>query len=52
VNWSVPGSASSDGDRAGACAWGLQIREGFGQTETTAQIGNPPGQPVRADEVF
>ncbi|MFZ0161413.1 MAG: AMP-binding protein [Kineosporiaceae bacterium] len=29
-------------------AWGLQIREGFGQTETTAQIGNPPGQPVRA----
>lgn len=25
-------------------AWGLAIREGYGQTETTAQIGNPPGQ--------
>ena len=23
-------------------AWGLTIRDGFGQTETTAQIGNPP----------
>jgi acetyl-CoA synthetase len=28
-------------------AWGITIRDGFGQTETTAQIGNPPGQPVR-----
>jgi len=28
-------------------AWGLTIRDGFGQTETTAQIGNPPGQEVR-----
>lgn len=28
-------------------AWGLTIRDGFGQTETTAQIGNPPGQPLR-----
>jgi acetyl-CoA synthetase len=27
-------------------AWGLTIRDGFGQTETTAMIGNPPGQPV------
>ena len=26
--------------------WGLTIRDGFGQTETTAQIGNAPGQPV------
>ena len=25
-------------------AWGLTIRDGFGQTETTAQIGNPPGE--------
>ena len=25
-------------------AWGLTIRDGFGQTETTAQIGNPPRQ--------
>jgi acetyl-CoA synthetase len=28
-------------------AWGLTIRDGFGQTETTALIGNPPGQPLR-----
>ena len=28
-------------------AWGLTIRDGFGQTETTCQIGNPPGQPVK-----
>jgi len=28
-------------------AWGLTIRDGFGQTETTALIGNPPGQPIR-----
>lgn len=25
-------------------AWGLTLRDGYGQTETTAQIGNPPGQ--------
>jgi acetyl-CoA synthetase len=29
-------------------AWGLTIRDGFGQTETTAQIGNPPRQPMKA----
>jgi acetyl-CoA synthetase len=28
-------------------AWGLTIRDGFGQTETTAIIGNPPGMPVK-----
>ena len=28
-------------------AWGLTIRDGYGQTETTAQIGNSPGQEVR-----
>jgi acetyl-CoA synthetase len=28
-------------------AWGLQIRDGFGQTDTTLQIGNPPGQRVK-----
>ena len=28
-------------------AWGLTIRDGYGQTETTAQIGNSPGQPVK-----
>jgi acetyl-CoA synthetase len=27
--------------------WGITIRDGYGQTETTAQIGNPPGQPLR-----
>ncbi len=27
-------------------AWGLTVRDGFGQTETTAQVGNAPGQPV------
>ena len=25
-------------------AWGMTIRDGYGQTETTAQIGNSPGQ--------
>ncbi|MGH3268418.1 MAG: AMP-binding protein [Trebonia sp.] len=28
-------------------AWGITVRDGFGQTETTAQIGNTPGQPVK-----
>jgi acetyl-CoA synthetase len=28
-------------------AWGITIRDGFGQTETTAQIGNSPGQPLK-----
>ena len=28
-------------------AWGLTIRDGYGQTETTAQIGNSPGQAVK-----
>ena len=28
-------------------AWSLTIRDGFGQTETTAQIGNPPGERVK-----
>jgi acetyl-CoA synthetase len=28
-------------------AWGLTIRDGYGQTETTLQIGNPPGLPVK-----
>ena len=29
-------------------AWGLTLRDGYGQTETTAQIGNAPGQRVKA----
>jgi acetyl-CoA synthetase len=29
-------------------AWGLTIRDFYGQTETTVQIGNPPGQRVKA----
>ena len=28
-------------------AWGLTLRDGYGQTETTAQIGNSPGGHVR-----
>lgn len=27
-------------------AWGITIRDGYGQTETTCQIGNSPGQNV------
>jgi acetyl-CoA synthetase len=27
--------------------WDITIRDGFGQTETTAQIGNSPGQPIK-----
>jgi acetyl-CoA synthetase len=27
--------------------WGLTIRDGYGQTETTAQVGNSPGQPIK-----
>ncbi len=29
-------------------AWGITIRDGYGQTETTAQVGNPPGLAVKA----
>ncbi|OBI50006.1 AMP-dependent synthetase [Mycobacterium kyorinense] len=29
-------------------AWGLTIRDGYGQTETTLLIGNLPGQPAKA----
>ena len=28
-------------------AWGITIRDGYGQTETTAIIGNTPGEPVK-----
>ena len=28
-------------------AWGIRIRDGFGQSETTCQIGNSPGQPIK-----
>ncbi|NMF86879.1 AMP-binding protein [Aromatoleum petrolei] len=28
-------------------AWGITIRDGFGQTETTCQIGNTPGQKLK-----
>jgi acetyl-CoA synthetase len=27
-------------------AWGITVRDGYGQTETTALVGNTPGQPV------
>lgn len=29
-------------------AWNITIRDGYGQTETTCQIGNPPGQKVKS----
>jgi acetyl-CoA synthetase len=29
-------------------AWGITIRDGFGQTETSALIGNSPGQQVKS----
>ncbi|HVC57285.1 MAG TPA: AMP-binding protein [Stellaceae bacterium] len=32
-------------------AWGLTIRDGYGQTETTLQIGNFPGQPLKPGAV-
>ncbi|UCM90614.1 AMP-binding protein [Streptomyces marincola] len=28
-------------------AWGVTVRDGFGQSETTVQVANTPGQPVR-----
>lgn len=28
-------------------AWGLTVRDGYGQTETTLSVGNPPGLPLR-----
>lgn len=28
-------------------AWGLPLRDGYGQTETTAMVGNSPGLPIR-----
>lgn len=28
-------------------AWGLRLRDGYGQTETTAQVGNSPGLKVK-----
>jgi acetyl-CoA synthetase len=28
-------------------AWGIAIRDGYGQTETTCQIGNSPGQALK-----
>jgi acetyl-CoA synthetase len=28
-------------------AWGIRIRDGFGQSETTCQVGNSPGQLVK-----
>ncbi|MCU7725913.1 AMP-binding protein [Actinoplanes sp. KI2] len=28
-------------------AWGVTIRDGFGQTETTVQVANTPGRPVK-----
>ena len=32
-------------------AWAINIRDGYGQTETTCVIGNSPGQPIEAGSV-
>ena len=32
-------------------AWGLTIRDGYGQTETTLQLGNFPGQAIKPGSV-
>jgi len=32
-------------------AWGVTIRDGYGQTETTAQLGNSPGQELKLGSV-
>ena len=40
-------AAQPGGDRAGPQGLGITVRDGFGQTETTAQVGNTPGQPVK-----
>jgi len=32
-------------------AWDITVRDGYGQTETTAQAGNTPGQPVRPGSI-
>ncbi len=32
-------------------AWGLTVRDFYGQTETTAQIGNPPGMAMKPGSV-
>ncbi len=32
-------------------AWGITVRDGYGQTETTAQLGNSPGQKVKPGSV-
>lgn len=32
-------------------AWGLTVRDGFGQTESTAQVANSPGQPIKPGSV-
>lgn len=34
-----------------AAAWNITIRDGYGQTETTAQIGNTPGQLIKSGSV-
>jgi acetyl-CoA synthetase len=32
-------------------AWGLVVRDGWGQTEATVQIANPPGYPIRPGQL-
>ncbi|MFF9580787.1 AMP-binding protein [Streptomyces achromogenes] len=32
-------------------AWGVTIRDGFGQTETAVQVANTPGQPLKTGSI-
>ncbi|HVB34612.1 MAG TPA: AMP-binding protein [Patescibacteria group bacterium] len=55
-NWTVPlREAASAGEPLNPeviervrQAWGITIRDGYGQTETSALVGNPPGQELKA----
>ena len=48
ARWSAPASRSTPRSSSRCSeAWGLTVRDGYGQTETTAQIGNPPGAPLK-----
>ncbi|KAG1647330.1 Acyl-coenzyme A synthetase ACSM3, mitochondrial [Nymphon striatum] len=41
-------AAALDGVVKVQSQWGATIRDGYGQTETTAQVGNPPGAVLKA----
>ena len=50
ASWSAPASRSirrSSPTRQGIALGPSPVRDGYRQTETTAQVGSPPGQPVK-----